>query len=95
MYQVEKKGELFEFKSGDSKKKFAIPRLGDLPIKEYRRLQKTVRDADPDEREEIAVDMFLDIFEKYAPGSTDELTPNTLQGLISAYSNQDGESLGE
>jgi len=93
MYKVEKVKDPFEFESDG--KVYSVPQISDLPLKRFKKIQKTVRDADENMREEVAVDAVLEVFDEFAPGSTDNLTYMQAAKLVSAYANGGEESLGE
>ena len=93
MYKVENNAEPFEFEIDG--KTYAIPTMQNLPLKTFREIQRTIRNAQEGTTEETAVYALLDMFETLAPGCTESLTFSQAFDLMKAYTSYNGDSLGE
>ncbi len=91
-YKVEDTREFFEFEVGG--KTYSVPKLADMPIATFRKIQAKVRSAKEGQREDEAVYALMDAFEEFAPGCTEALSITQASKLMQAYT-IGGESLGE
>lgn len=71
----------FDFKIGKHGKMYHLPLLADLPLTLQVKIAALTR---KNETEEL-IKLLIDVFEKYAPGSTKELTAGMFTQLITAW----------
>lgn len=93
MYTIDERPRTFDFERGG--KTYSIPTLQDIPLDVFRAMQKRIREAADDEREEEAVYATLDLIEGLAKGATKGLSFRQAAALVTAYVNYDGGDMGE
>lgn len=92
MYAVEpSEAQGFEFKIGE--KTYSVPRHDALPMPTFRKIRKRIQEAD-DPGEE-GVNALFDLFDEFAPGALDSLTFEQAIKLVNAYTNGEGDDMGE
>lgn len=71
---------------------YRLPLFQHLPVKAVRELG---RRGDNEEDAAVKVDIIFDLFDRYAPGLTDEITQADVQAILDAWSEASEVSLGE
>lgn len=85
--------ETFDFSlDTDPGRVYRLPLFQHLPVKAVRALAKKAGDEDD---AAAKLDAVLDLFDRYAPGLTDEITQSDIQAVLEAWNSASEVSLGE
>lgn len=85
--------ETFDFSlDSDEGRVYRLPLFQHLPIKIVRQL---AHKADSEEDAAEKLELVIDIFDRYAPGLTDELTQADIRSVLAAWNDASELSLGE
>lgn len=93
MYKIEQEKVTFEFE-GINGKHYSVPTIQDIPLPQFREMQKRINEAG-DDREDEAIYATIDLIEAYAKGSTKDLTLRQATQLVKAYIAGEEQTLGE